>query len=569
MPLISEGYRKQNIELHLTNDNYGTSGQKYLSEVEFLIACDNHADVLDYGCGKGTLADGLRPLGRIVHEYDPAIAGKDSQPQPADLVVCTDVLEHIEPPHLNSVIRHLKSLTKSKLFFSIATVPAGKFLPDGRNAHISLHTPDWWRKKLSQSFLILSWNILPNGRVYGQAAAHVARKPGDRARTRRAMTREWQQKFDEIRETSAKYNDEFSRINTIRMWEGKGDEPADMQVCCQILEHLPDLDAAFTEVVKLSRKAVMVTLIRQPGRDEKFWRAFFEQRLRISDWHVDEASRGLVMIGSPMVGVKGITGVGAVDVDKRWDQVVASCARFPGRIEPSGAHSRRAIVVCYGPSLAATVDILKREAALEGVDVFSVSGSHDFLLQNGIVPKYHIECDPRPHKADNIAKAHPDTTYLIASCCAGPLFDKLEGADVKLWHIGCGEHSIRLVDELGADSATMISGGGSVGLRSIPLLYGLGYREMYFFAMDCSFADNGEKQWAGKHAGKRQDLCQVQCGEQTFFSSPQLLTYATNFFETIQKTQDITYRLYGEGLLQSMAQYYANQIDNVQTEEAA
>jgi hypothetical protein len=77
--------------------------------------------------------------------------------------------------------------------------------------------------------------------------------------------------------------------------------------------------------------------------------------------------------------------------------------------------------------------------------------------------------------------------------------------------------------------------------------------------MDCSFADKGEKQHAGKHAGKLQDACEVLCDQTIFVSSPVLLTYATGFIETIQKVTDLDIRLYGNGLLQAMCRYYQGQ----------
>jgi 2-polyprenyl-3-methyl-5-hydroxy-6-metoxy-1,4-benzoquinol methylase len=106
---------------------------------------------LDYGCGQGALG---RALNQEISEYDPAIAGKDSSPQPADLVICTDVLEHIEPECLESVLDHLKSLTKEALFAVISTRPAKKTLADGRNAHLIIEPWSFWEEKLARRFRV-------------------------------------------------------------------------------------------------------------------------------------------------------------------------------------------------------------------------------------------------------------------------------------------------------------------------------------------------------------------------------------------------------------------------------
>jgi hypothetical protein len=34
----------------------------------------------------------------------------------------------------------------------VACYPAKKILPDGRNAHLSVHEPDWWIEKIKETF---------------------------------------------------------------------------------------------------------------------------------------------------------------------------------------------------------------------------------------------------------------------------------------------------------------------------------------------------------------------------------------------------------------------------------
>ena len=89
-----------------------------------------------------------------VLEYDPAIEGKNKVPLPADLVVCTDVLEHIEPEYLDSVLVHLASLTQLASFFVVHTGPAQKELADGRNAHLTIENSEWWRRKIGAYFQV-------------------------------------------------------------------------------------------------------------------------------------------------------------------------------------------------------------------------------------------------------------------------------------------------------------------------------------------------------------------------------------------------------------------------------
>jgi 2-polyprenyl-3-methyl-5-hydroxy-6-metoxy-1,4-benzoquinol methylase len=154
---ISESYRELNAKLHASNEFYGTSGAKYSQQVHALALSLQTQDILDYGCGKSTLANNL-PF--KIKQYDPAIKKYEALPEPADLVVCTDVLEHIEPEKLDDVLGHLKSLTKRKGFFTIANRPARKTLEDGRNAHLIIEPPIYWLNKLTDYFTVVGFQDL-------------------------------------------------------------------------------------------------------------------------------------------------------------------------------------------------------------------------------------------------------------------------------------------------------------------------------------------------------------------------------------------------------------------------
>jgi hypothetical protein len=86
--------------------------------------------------------------------YDPVFP-EYGEPKSADLVCCIDVLEHIEPELIDSVILELSKITSNLGFFSIHMGPAGKILSDGRNAHLIQKPSSWWLKKLTDYFEIL------------------------------------------------------------------------------------------------------------------------------------------------------------------------------------------------------------------------------------------------------------------------------------------------------------------------------------------------------------------------------------------------------------------------------
>lgn len=149
--LISAEYRDLNRALHKSNVAYGVGGGKHADTVLKIADKLGTHSILDYGCGKGYLA---KQIPFPIWEYDPAIPGKDESPRPADVVVCTDVLEHIEPDKLLPVLADLKRVVKKVGYFTIHTGPAQKTLADGRNAHLIQQHRQWWKNRLKAFFQV-------------------------------------------------------------------------------------------------------------------------------------------------------------------------------------------------------------------------------------------------------------------------------------------------------------------------------------------------------------------------------------------------------------------------------
>jgi hypothetical protein len=147
---ITPEYLELNRQLHATGE-FGVSGSRWGPTVLQVCAMLASRDILDYGCGQRTLE---KSLDFPIRNYDPCIAGLDAPPEPADIVVCTDVLEHVEPACIDAVLDDLKRLTRKAALLVIANRPAKKHLPDGRNAHLIQQGRDWWLPKLALRFTI-------------------------------------------------------------------------------------------------------------------------------------------------------------------------------------------------------------------------------------------------------------------------------------------------------------------------------------------------------------------------------------------------------------------------------
>jgi cyclopropane fatty-acyl-phospholipid synthase-like methyltransferase len=84
-----------------------------------------------------------------VEGYDPGNADHNCVPKRSfDAVVSADVFEHIEPNHLAETLHMISNKMIVAGWFRIACYPAKKHLPDGRNAHLIVESPTWWREQL-------------------------------------------------------------------------------------------------------------------------------------------------------------------------------------------------------------------------------------------------------------------------------------------------------------------------------------------------------------------------------------------------------------------------------------
>ena len=147
--LVSDQYTKQLTRLHQIRESFGDSGSyKHIDE---WLANNKCHSLLDYGCGKGNVFKNIQKKFPLIdcRGYDPGVPEYAVMPEiPAELVICTDVLEHIEPELIDNVLKHIESVTLKTAYLIIDTLPAQKNLPDGRNAHLIIENQDWWTNKI-------------------------------------------------------------------------------------------------------------------------------------------------------------------------------------------------------------------------------------------------------------------------------------------------------------------------------------------------------------------------------------------------------------------------------------
>ena len=152
--LITDEYQEVLRQTRSESGAWGTKGHHHADSVRKLVQLEPYTDLLDYGAGSGSIAESLSEFD--VSEYDPGIEGKEDGNNPRNFVVCLDVLEHIEPDLLESVLLDIKRCMLDKGFFVVSCRKAKKILADGRNAHLIVESPRWWSKQLKRHFSVIA-----------------------------------------------------------------------------------------------------------------------------------------------------------------------------------------------------------------------------------------------------------------------------------------------------------------------------------------------------------------------------------------------------------------------------
>jgi SAM-dependent methyltransferase len=150
--MISPTLQRQYMRLHESKENYGHSGSKHLAAI--INEVRKCSTILDYGCGKGNLVRKLTAAGYNATGYDPAVPKFQIKPKGKfDMVISTDVLEHVEPLMLAYVLQDIRDYARHKVYLAIALrYDRTNKLPDGSNPHKIVKPSSWWTATLTKSF---------------------------------------------------------------------------------------------------------------------------------------------------------------------------------------------------------------------------------------------------------------------------------------------------------------------------------------------------------------------------------------------------------------------------------
>lgn len=145
----SQEYRDLLTKMHKENRKWGAEFKSAPIPQMLIDTIEKYKPktILDFGCGKGMLVQRLSSM-----YPDITITGWDPSHEVElsglyDMIISTDVLEHVETDYVNDTIKDLCNRANVCQYHIIACYEATAVLPDRRNAHLTVMTPSWWQDK--------------------------------------------------------------------------------------------------------------------------------------------------------------------------------------------------------------------------------------------------------------------------------------------------------------------------------------------------------------------------------------------------------------------------------------
>lgn len=199
-------------------------------------------------------------------------------------------------------------------------------------------------------------------------------------------------------------------------------------------------------------------------------------------------------------------------------------------------------IVGGGPSLAETMVELRTFQ-----QIMACGSAHDYLVDQGIAPRYCVVLDPDPLTANYLKKPSPTCTYLVASQCDDAVFKALDGFPVATWH--CAGIGVKADEDEIFRKRPRIGGGCTVTLRALSIAIILGYGNQHYFGFDSSVRPDRH------HAYDCEDVTGVvdvrmPGSNRVFYAASYMLAQAAQFQDALRTHGHLfTPTIHGDGLI--------------------
>lgn len=184
--------------------------------------------------------------------------------------------------------------------------------------------------------------------------------------------------------------------------------------------------------------------------------------------------------------------------------------------------------------------------------VMAAGSSHDFLIENGIIPNFAVATDSKEETGLYYKRPNRGCDYLFASVCPPSLFEQLKDYPIQMWNFR------EQVEEPYYKGEMSICWGCMVGVVCIQMALWLGFQEQHYFGYDCCLEDEETHSYPVSDEEKLDILEQATIAtmgegkdEIKFKTTTALICQMTHFYGVYQSkdNQFLKGYVYGNGLL--------------------
>lgn len=210
----------------------------------------------------------------------------------------------------------------------------------------------------------------------------------------------------------------------------------------------------------------------------------------------------------------------------------------------------KCVIVGAAPSVKRYVEDIRAYAADPRNAVFAVNETHDWLIDQGIIPHGAVVFEVSKELLHLFKRPHKGVTYYISSMCHPSQFRALAGHRMLVWHpISDVQEHVKAMLEYPAFN--LIGGGSTTLLRTLPIGQELGYHDFEMYGADSSFSDDSHLSGNSEDNGPPLSAVVVFDGKQTEFKSfAYLIRQADEFRDyCLHNHHKFRLRVHGDGLL--------------------
>lgn len=142
--------------LYELKPTYGASSKKLFDKILTIVNEYKPKSMLDYGCGKSPLAVMLFDATHIpCYKYDPVFEEYCIIPiNKVDLVICTDVLQHIPESELDENLKEISNLG-NLCYYKIKCTDHPTRFPNGEPTNCTIYNKYWWKGELLKYYCFI------------------------------------------------------------------------------------------------------------------------------------------------------------------------------------------------------------------------------------------------------------------------------------------------------------------------------------------------------------------------------------------------------------------------------